>query len=129
MLAAYTGVQRRIRFFTEAQRRLHQETDPLLVQFCERIVFKNLVFIISIKELARIVPGEPIGHLRQIVGAEAEEVRDLCDFIRHCAGTRRFDHRPHFVVEFCAGGSDLRVRSLDHDLFDKCQLFGVCRQR
>ena len=105
MLAAYTGVQRRIRFFTEAQCRLHQETDPLLIQFCERIVFKNLVFIISIEELAGIVSGEPIGHLRQIVGAKAEEVRDLCDFIRHRAGPRRFDHRPHFVLELCAGDS------------------------
>ena len=129
MLAAYAGVQRRICFFTEAQRRLHQETDPLLIQFCERIIFKNLVFIISIEELARIVPGEPIGHLRQIIGAKAEEVRDLCDFIRHRAGPRRFDHRPHFVFELCAGGADLCVRSLDYDLFDKCQLFGVCRQR
>lgn len=63
-------------------------------------------------------PGEPIGHLRQIIGAEAEEVRDLCDFIRHRAGPRRFDHRPHFVFELCAGGADLCVRSLDYDLFD-----------
>ena len=53
---------------------LHQLADTVLVQLSEGIVLKDLGGVVSIQELASIVTGEAVGHLGQVVGAEAEEL-------------------------------------------------------
>ncbi len=77
MLAADTNMQLRINRLTKFDSHLHQFADTCLIQLGEWIVLEDLGVIVSVQELACIITGEAEGHLSQVVGTEAEEVRLL----------------------------------------------------
>jgi hypothetical protein len=53
-------------------------------------------------ERAVVVAAHAERRLRQVVGAEAEELRFFGDLIRHHASARQFDHRADEVFHFDA---------------------------
>ena len=129
VLAADTEVHGRSGRFAHLDRHVHQLAHADLVELRERIGFVDLVLVVRRQELARIVTREAEGHLRQIVGAEAEELR----LFRHLVGGERhagdLDHRADFVLEIDAALLDQLVRNVHDDLSDKRELFDFAGQR
>jgi len=81
MFAANTQFQIGAGLTTQLCRHLHQFTDAVLIQAGKRIVVINLFIIIGTQELSGIVTGEAEGHLGQVVGSKAEEIRFFGNFI------------------------------------------------
>ena len=116
VLAADAAMQLRIGALAQLHGHFHQLANAHGVQTGEGIGFIDLVGIIGGQELAGVVAGEAEGHLGQVVGAEAEEVGFLGDFVCGQGGAGDFDHGAHFVGQLHAGFRDEGVRSLDHDV-------------
>ena len=108
---------------------LHQAADAGLVKVLERIALIDLVVIVSGQELGGIVTAEAEGHLGQVVGAEAEEVRFLGDLAGGQGRARDLDHGANLVLHVNAGFGNELVRSLDDDVLDKLQLLDFANQR
>ena len=65
----------------------------------EGILGKDALLDIGGHEPARIVARQAIGHLRQIVGAEAEERHQRRNFAGAQCGARRFNHHTQTILE------------------------------
>ena len=73
-----------------------------LVDADKRIVFIEVVLDIEGQEIARIVAGEAIGRLGQVIGAEGEELGIFSDAIRDKTGTGQFHAGAHHVLDLDA---------------------------
>ena len=71
----------------------HHLADPVGVERHERVVLENAGLLIGADEARRVVARDAVGGLRQIVGAEAEELGALGDLAGEQRGARQFDHR------------------------------------
>src|SRR5699024_7833154 len=67
VLTADAAVKGRAGSLTEFNSHLHQSADALLVKLRERIVFVNLLVIVSIEELTGVITAEAEGHLGKVV--------------------------------------------------------------
>src|SRR5271154_5548739 len=77
----------------------HELADAGLVNRGERIFLHDLHFLIRAEEAAGIVAAHAERGLRQIVRAEAEELRRLRDLIGGQRAARNFDHRADAVSD------------------------------
>ena len=66
--------------------------DTFLVEHREGIVREQLLLEVEGQELADVVPAVAEGHLRQVVGAEREEVRVLGELVGDQRRARHLDH-------------------------------------
>ena len=110
-------------------RNLNQLTYAVLVQMCEGILLVNLGLIVILQEFACVIAGEAEGHLRQVIGSEAEELCLLCDLICHKGCTRNLDHGSDVVPDI---GILLRLHLLSgiYDLLlDKGKLLHIADKR
>ena len=86
---------------------LHAECDKLSdaapVQHLEGIVLQYLALNVLGDEHADVIATEPVGHLRQVVRAEAEEVGVAGDLIGGEGGARHLDHRADPVLHLRIG--------------------------
>ena len=81
----------------------HQGADAFAVERDERVFFQDALFDIGRQEFAGVIARQAERGLRQVVGAEGEEVGDLGDFVGDDAGARQFDHGADDVFDFHAG--------------------------
>ncbi len=120
VFAADTQFQVGIGLTAVLRRHTHQLADAVAVDGLERVDGKYLDFSLDAwlcqpldvleQEFALgIVTAEAKGCLRQVVGAEAEELRDGGDLIRGQCCARQFDHRAEFVGD---GGVTLLASNL-----------------
>jgi hypothetical protein len=67
------------------------------VERVERVVGQHALREVVAHEAPGIVAAEAVGHLREVVGAEAQERRRARDLARAQRRARRLDHarRPH----------------------------------
>ena len=79
---------------------LHEFADAGLVEAGEWVFLEDLILGVGIEEGSHIVAADSESGLSEIVGAEAEELRGLGDFIRSDRATRDFDHGADEVVKF-----------------------------
>src|SRR5277367_5859106 len=79
---------------------LHKLADAGLVNRGERIFLHDLRFLIRAEETAGIVAAHAERGLRQVVRAEAEELRRLRDLVRRQRAARNLDHRADAVIDF-----------------------------
>ena len=88
VLTADTAVQLGTGSFTVLHSHLHQLANTVTIQLGEGIVLKDLGVIVSVQELTGVITAEAVGHLSQVVGAEAEELCFLSDLAgsQSCAG-------------------------------------------
>src|SRR6185437_15878070 len=86
VLAADAKLEVRTHFPSSRHAELHQISDAFLVDRGEWIVLENPALHVSRQEGADIVAREAVSGLREIVGAEAEELGFLGDLISHNAG-------------------------------------------
>ena len=92
-----------------------ERTDTLSIDLDERVSIQDVLLQVRGKEAARVVAREAEGRLSQVVRPEREEIRLLCDTIRHDTCSRKLDHRPD-------GVADTGVALLDHGLRSKDDL-------
>ena len=129
VLTADTAVKFGTGLTSKLDRHLHQLADADGIQTREGIGFVDLVRIVRGQELAGIVTREAERHLRQVVGAEAEELRFLGNIVRRERRTRDLDHRADLILELDVCFLDDLVRRLDDDILDELHLLGFARQR
>ena len=129
VFAADAAMHRRTHRFAHLDRHIHQFADADLVEFRKRIGFVDLVRIVRGQEFAGVVTREAEGHLRQIVGAEAEELRLFRHLVRGERRARDLDHRADFVFEVALRFRDQFVRRFDDDLFDERKFFHFAGER
>ena len=79
---------------------LHEFADAGLVEAGEWVFLEDLILGVGIEEGSHVVAADAESGLGEIVGAEAEELRGLGDFIRSDRATRDFDHGADEVVKF-----------------------------
>ena len=73
----------------------HQLADAFPVERRKRVVREHAVLEVAREELALgVVAREPERSLRQVVGAEGEEVGVTGDLVGSDTGARKLDHRP-----------------------------------
>ena len=129
MFAADAAVQLGTSLTTKLDRHLHQLADADGIETSKRIGLVDLVRIVCGQELAGIVTREPERHLRQVIGAEAEEFRLLRDIVRGERRARDLDHRADLILELEAGFLDDFVRRLHDDILDELHFLCFARQR
>ena len=129
VFAADAAVQFGAGLAAELNGHLHQFAHADGVEAGERIGFVDLVLVVRRQELAGVVTREAEGHLRQVVGAEAEELRLFGDLIGGERRARDLDHGADFVFEVCARSLDDFVGRLDDDVFDELHLFDFAGER
>ena len=93
MLAADADLEVRPGLAAARDPDLHEFADAGAVNRDERIDLENALRNISAEETRRIVAADAVGGLRQIVGAEREELRGLRDVAGHQA--RAAQPRPY----------------------------------
>ena len=97
MLAADTDEEVRAGLSSKLHSHLHQFPDALCVKPCEWIRFKDLVLIIALQEFPGVVPRKSEGHLSQVIGPEAEELRILSYLVSRKGRPRYLDHGAHLI--------------------------------
>ena len=74
MFAADSAVQRLVCALTELDCHIHELADADRVELGEGIELIDLARIVRRQEFSGVVARETEGHLREVVGAEAEEI-------------------------------------------------------
>ena len=101
----------------------HKFAYALGIEPCKRVEFVNLCRIVRRKELACVVTREAEGHLREVVGAEAEELGLGSDFVGGDCRAGNLYHSTNFVVKVYACRLDYGVGSFNYRLLYVCKLF------
>ena len=126
MLAADPDLQIRPRLAPLPHRQLHQPADPVLVDGLERISRQDLLLQVADDEVPLgVVAREPERRLRQVVGAEGEELGLRCDLAGGERGPRDLDHRAE-LVRHC--DSLLLLHVLRHGLEQRVHLLQLCER-
>ena len=99
MLAADADLQVRPRAASLLHAHLDELADADRVDRRERIALQDLAVLVRAEELADVVAREPEGELRQVIGAEREELRLAGDLIGRHRAARHFDHRADEVLD------------------------------
>ena len=99
------------------------------VKTCERIGLENLVLIVRRQEFACVVAAETEGHLRKVVGTEAEKFGFFCDFVSGKCRARDFDHGTDFVFKVAACCFDESVGGFDDGLLAESKFLDFANQR
>ena len=112
------------------RRHPHQGSHALLVQCLERRSAKDPHFHVQGEERGlAVVTRKPPGCLRQVVGAEGEEVRGLRDLARGQRCARHLDHRADQIRHLGLGLLEDVQRDAVDDLACPAQLFEGSDQR
>ena len=99
MLAADADLEIGLGLAALRDAQLDQATDATDIQRLERIRRQELLREVVAQERADVIAREAKGHLRQVVGAEAEEVRGLGDLVGRHGGAGHLDHRADLDVQ------------------------------
>ena len=78
---------------------LHELADAGCVERGERVLLEDLVLDVGHEEVAHVVAADAERGLGEVVGAEAEELGGLRDFVSGERAARDFDHGADEVVE------------------------------
>ena len=129
VLAADAAVQLGAGCLSGCNSHLHKAAYAYGVKLLERVGLEDLGVVIGLKELAGVVAAEAVGHLGEVVRAEAEELRLLGDIARRESGARDLYHRADLVFHLYAGCCDLRVCGFNNDILNILKLLGVAGKR
>ena len=123
MFAADTTVKRRIFSFAQLHRHIHEFTHALCVQAGKWVEFIDFLFIVCGQEFSGVVPTEAECHLRQIVGAKAEEIRFFRNFVCGEGGTGNLNHGAYLIMQIAARCFDFLIGSGNYNILYKLELF------
>ena len=101
--------------------------DAADVEALERVALEDFLGEVIGEEAVDVVAAEAEGHLRQVVGAEAEELGGLGHFVGGDGGARDFDHRAVQVLDLDAGLLHDGVGGFDGDLLADSPVLLWCR--
>ncbi len=78
----------------------HQLSNSIRIDREERVVREDsLRYVVDEESALGIVTADAVGHLRQVVRAERDELRILSDLIGRERRSRNLDHRAELVVD------------------------------
>src|SRR3954452_18163837 len=104
VLAADAQLEVGVRLAAHPGGQAHEPADAELVDRLERAAVEDLLLHVRLEEAALgVVAREAQRRLREVVGAEREEVGMLGDAVGHEARARQLDHRAHVEREFSLG--------------------------
>src|ERR1700722_12361121 len=103
MLTTNTELQRVLGLPTLCRRDADHLADALYVDRDKRVLRQNPSLNVLRQELAGIITRQAEHGLRQVVGAEAEEIGDFGDLVGKQRGAGQLDHRPDAVFDLRAG--------------------------
>ncbi len=96
-----------------------QFADAVAVERHERIGRDDALRLVDAEKARRVVAADAVGGLRQIVGAEREELGRLRDLAGHERGARQFDHGADLIFDLGPGLlADRRRHGVDARLDD-----------
>src|SRR5262245_34491478 len=104
MLAADTDFEIAARGAALLHRPVDQQTYAFLIEYSEGVSLEDFLVFVVARELRVIVAREAHRGLREIVGAEAEELGFARDLIGEQRGARDLDHSADQVVMFAHAG-------------------------
>src|SRR6185437_1453181 len=78
-------------------RQLHKITYPLAINRDEWVVLQNALLQIAVQVRSCVVPGETIGHLREIICPERQKAHVLRDAISTDRRSWQLDHRSDLI--------------------------------
>ena len=102
VLAADSDLQFRIRRAPALDPPLDKHANAVDVERLEWVILENagLLFVNVVgQEATGVVAGKTHCRLRQVVGAEREEFRDLGNLIREQSGARQLNHRADQILD------------------------------
>ena len=97
MLPADTVLYPFLHRATLADGHFHKATDGTYIEGDERVAVDEFLLEVARNEFTRIVAGEAIGHLGQVVGAEAHEFHFGSEAVRAQCRPGCFHHGADFV--------------------------------
>src|SRR3954467_8846262 len=103
VLAADAQLQAIAHLTPAVGRDANEFADPFAVDRDEGVDRQNALGLVRAEEARRIVARDAEGGLRQIVGAEREELRGLRDLAGLETRARQLDHRTNLIVDLRAG--------------------------
>src|SRR5713101_1973310 len=112
MLAANPNLEILFRLAPALDSDSHQIANAIGVEFLERILLVDPARQVIVEEPGRVVARQPVGHLRQVVGAERKEVRHRGNRSGLDARARHFDHRANEIGQLAAA---VAARNLARD--------------
>ena len=122
VLAADADLEARPARAPPFDRERHQAAHALHVEHLERVVLQDAALVVHRQELVlRILARERERRLRQVVGAEREELGDLGEVLRAHAGAHHLDHRAELAGHLDAVGHLDLVLHDRHVLADQVQ--------
>src|SRR5579862_5892206 len=83
-------------------RDFHELADAALVNGGKRVLFDDFEFLIGSEEGAGVVTAHAERGLGEVIGAKAEELRGLCDFVGGEGAARNLDHGADQIVKLDA---------------------------
>src|ERR1019366_5593219 len=110
-------------------RHLDELADAFLIEHRERVGLKDFGGFVVFLEPRIVVAGETHGGLREVVGAEGEELGLFGDLIGGEGGAGDFDHRPDHVVNLFTGFGEDFIGHANHDGFLVVELFDAADER
>src|SRR2546423_6801552 len=113
MLAADPDFQVRLGLAAALDGHAHHRADSIPIEDLERVRRDDLFLDVSREEaLLGVVARDAQHGLREVVGAEREELGLRRDLVRDDAGTRDLDHRPEFVLDPLSALLEYSIRHL-----------------
>ena len=103
MLAADADLEIGARLAAARHADLDEFTDAIAIDRDERIDLEDTLADVGAKEARSVVAADAVGGLRQVVGAEREELRGLRDVAGHQARARKLDHGANLIGDLLAG--------------------------
>mmetsp|Transcript_24801 Transcript_24801/g.71610 ORF Transcript_24801/g.71610 Transcript_24801/m.71610 type:complete len:589 (-) Transcript_24801:840-2606(-) len=108
MLATDARLKIGVALLAAVARYLHQLAHTVLVEYVKRVVVEDLYLLLALPgvlhptdvgrhEVAAVVAADAKRRLREVVGAEGEELGQLGDLFRPQSGPRQLYHGAHFV--------------------------------
>ena len=123
MLTTDPDLQTRLGLAAALDGHAHHRADAVAIEDLERVRWDDLFLDVSREEaLLRVVARDAEHGLREVVGAEREELGLRSDLVRDDAGARDLDHRAELVVDTLPALLEDRLRDLGDMRFESIEL-------
>src|SRR5271170_7787455 len=99
MLAADAELELGVGLAPALDRDSHQAAYAVGIELRERVCLVDAALDIIAEKFAGIVAREPIGHLREVVGAEGKKLGDRANLAGLETGARHLDHRADRILD------------------------------
>ena len=114
MLAADAQLDVWARHATALAGDINKHAHATNIDRCKWVVLDDLALAVARQEAAGVVAAHAERRLRQVIGAETEELRGFCNLIRSNGSARQLNHCAHLVIKLLtSGGHDFACNAMN----------------